>query len=318
MTDHHFQSINYSSPTPGPRLILLGAVHGNEVCGALALRRLQAALDQGQLRLQRGSLTLVPVCNPLAYDRGQRMGERNLNRNLYPTATPRDFEDHIANRLCPLLAQHDVLLDLHSFHTAGEAFCMLGPQDNSGALEPFAHAQAEELLARSLGVRRFVDGWLDTYARGVERRRQAGAAGREQDARYGVGTTEYMRSVGGYGLTLECGQHDDPAAPELAWRAVLNALACLGLIAQAAPPLLPAPAAEMLRLFDVIDKQHAGDSFARAWTSFDAIPAGHIIGQRYDGSVLRADCDARIVFPNPNALAGQEWFYLAREVQRFA
>lgn len=318
MTDHHFHSLNYSSATPGPRLILLGAVHGNEVCGAIALRRLQAALEQGHIRLLRGSLTLVPVSNPLAFARGQRCGDRNLNRNLYPTATPRDFEDHIANWLCPLLAQHDAVLDLHSFHTAGEAFCMLGPQDNAGVLEPFAHARAEERLARSLGVRRFVDGWLDTYARGVERRRHALQGGAfEQDARYGVGTTEYLRSVGGYGLTLECGQHDDAAAPELAWRAALNALACLGLIDAPPPALLPAAQAEMLRLFDVVDKLHADDRFVREWASFDVIPAGHVIGLRHNGSVLRAECDARIVFPNPGASAGQEWFYLAREVQRF-
>jgi hypothetical protein len=34
--------------------------------------------------------------------------------------------------------------------------------------------------------------------------------------RYGVGTTEYMRSAGGYALTLECGHHADPAAPDVA------------------------------------------------------------------------------------------------------
>jgi hypothetical protein len=31
-----------------------------------------------------------------------------------------------------------VLLDLHSFQSAGEAFAMIGPRDNAGTLEPFA------------------------------------------------------------------------------------------------------------------------------------------------------------------------------------
>ncbi|XLM20406.1 succinylglutamate desuccinylase/aspartoacylase family protein, partial [Chromobacterium piscinae] len=62
-----------------------------------------------------GRLTLVPVANPLAYRLGQRGGERNLNRNLAPNPSPQDYEDHVANWLCPLLAEHDVLLDLHSF-----------------------------------------------------------------------------------------------------------------------------------------------------------------------------------------------------------
>jgi hypothetical protein len=48
------------------------------------------------------------------------------------------------------------------------------------------------------------------------------------DPRYGIGTTEYMRSVGGWGVTLECGRHDDPAAPEVGYRAILNTLAHSG------------------------------------------------------------------------------------------
>jgi hypothetical protein len=48
--------------------------------------------------------------------------------------------------------------------------------------------------------------------------------------RYGMGTTEYMRSTGGYALTLECGQHLDPQAPEVAYTAIKNTLAFLKLI----------------------------------------------------------------------------------------
>ena len=127
----------YAGLAPGPRLIVLGAVHGNEVCGAQAIARLIDELDNGKLRIERGTLTLVPIVNPLAHALGRRQGDRNLNRNLRPVAQPQDFEDRIANVLCPLLAEHEVLLDLHSFHTAGEPFAMLGPEDNAGKIEPF-------------------------------------------------------------------------------------------------------------------------------------------------------------------------------------
>ena len=36
-----------------------------------------------------------------------------------------------------------------------------------------------------------------------------------------------MRSIGGSALTLECGQHEDPAAPDVAYRAIVNTLAHL-------------------------------------------------------------------------------------------
>jgi predicted deacylase len=118
------------------------------------------------VQLAAGSLTLVPVANPLAYANGRRIGDRNLNRKLTPTDRPVDHEDHVANWLCPLLAAHEVLLDLHSFQSPGIPFVLIGPKDNDGPLEPFRQAAREEALARRLGVARAVDGWLATYATG--------------------------------------------------------------------------------------------------------------------------------------------------------
>jgi uncharacterized protein len=50
----HFQSLHYASPRPGPRLIVTAAVHGNEVCGTHAVRRIAAELDSGRLCLTLG------------------------------------------------------------------------------------------------------------------------------------------------------------------------------------------------------------------------------------------------------------------------
>jgi succinylglutamate desuccinylase len=307
--------------TPGPRLLVLGAVHGNETCGTQAIERVLREFDAGARTLARGSVTFVPVTNPLAYRRGQRMGDRNLNRNLHPTRDPVDNEDRIANVLCPLLAEHDVLLDLHSFHSPGEPFAMIGPPDNSGALEPFAHARDEEALALRLGPRRIVEGWLETYAGGVKNRLQRTSANPDErahllntDPSYGVGTTEYMRSRGGYAITLECGQHADPQAPEVAYRAIRNTLAFLALVDE------PAPAArddvELLCLVEVTDRLHADDCFAREWSSYQPLRAGELIGRRADGTELRSPGDGFIVFPNSAALPGNEWFYFARRSAR--
>ncbi|MCY7305764.1 MAG: succinylglutamate desuccinylase/aspartoacylase family protein [Rhodoferax sp.] len=304
---------------PGPRLLVLGAVHGNETAGTRGIERVIAELEGGSLTLRRGSLTLVPVTNPLAYMKKQRMGDRNLNRNLYPNAAPQDYEDHIANVLCPLLAENEVLLDLHSFHTAGEPFAMIGPPNNDGVLEPFAHAEKEQALALRLGPRRIVEGWLDTYAAGVQKRlARTQPSERAQllstDPRYGVGTTETMRSQGGYGVTLECGQHEDPAAPPVAWRAIRNTLAHLNMVDAANPAANTG--IELLRLAEVVDRLHADDHFVQPWASYDRVAAGQAIARRHDGSVLSAPRDGHIVFPNPAALAGNEWFYFAQASQR--
>ena len=293
-------------------------MHGNETCGTRAIERLIRRDRRRHVRLVAGRLTLVPVANPLAYAEHRRAGERNLNRKLAPTTTPREYEDHVANWLCPLLEQHEVLLDLHSFLSPGVPFVFLGPPDNDGALEPFAQAGREEALALRLGVGRAVDGWLDTYAAGVARRRELAAsfpdATLDLDPRYGIGTTEYMRAAGGCALTLECGQHDDAAAPEVAYRAIVNALAHLRLIDAPDPPA--APRMEALRLCQVVDKLDAADTFARAWKSFDALQAGEQIGTRHDGTALVAPFAGYIVFPNAVAAPGHEWFYLAQASAR--
>ncbi|MBL0143446.1 MAG: succinylglutamate desuccinylase/aspartoacylase family protein [Betaproteobacteria bacterium] len=311
-----FKSVTYSGLGAGPRLIVTGAVHGNETCGTRAIGRVIDDLEAGRLWIAAGTVTFVPVTNPLAYAKGERSGDRNLNRNLSPTASPVDFEDHVANWLCPLLARHDVLLDLHSTRALNPAFAMLGPFDNAGPLQPFRHAAMERGLARRLGARRFVDGWLETYAKGVERRlkRLGQAATRAEalntDPKYGIGTTEYMRSVGGCAITLECGQHDDSSAPEVGYRAILNALAHLGLVKST--PIAPVQDHEYLSLVDVIDRAHEGDAFSREWSSFNRLAKGDLIGTRHDGTKVLAPEDGYIVFPDHRALAGNEWFYLAK------
>ena len=307
-----FSSFNYTGLAPGPRLIVTGAVHGNETCGTQGIRRIMAELDSGALLITGGSVTFVPIVNPLAYQKQQRSGDRNLNRNLFPNPDPQDFEDRIANWLCPLLGQHDVLLDLHSFNAPSEPFVMVGPQNNQGSLQPFVHAEKERALARRLGVRRFVDGWLATYGEGVQRRSRGDAAALETNLRYGVGTTEFMRSTGGYAVTLECGQHADPAAPDVAYRAIVNALAHLGLTDAPDPAPIALEAMEALSMVVVHDKLAAGDRFTRTWSSFDPVAEGEQIGVRADGTPVVAEFSGRILFPDVNAQPNHEWYYLTR------
>ena len=317
-TGLHFKSVCFAGLKTGPRLIITGAVHGNETCGTQAIQRVIGDIEHHRLNIVAGSVTFVPITNPLAYAKRERAGDRNLNRNLYPVAAPADFEDHVANWLCPLLAKHDVLLDLHSTRAQNPAFAMLGPENNAGSLQPFRHFEKERALAKRLGVHRFVDGWLNTYAKGVERRvRDTVPSGNRANAlntdpRYGVGTTEYMRSTGGYAITLECGAHDDPASPEVGYRAILNTLAFLGVTAS--PPPQPVEKYEALRMVDVHDKNNVGDAFSRAWASFDRLCEGDLIGTRHDGTRLLAEDEGCILFPDAKAEPGNEWFYLTKTV----
>jgi predicted deacylase len=305
---HSLRVYRQEGLAPGPRLLVLGAVHGNETCGTRAIERVLGGFERGARDLLRGSVTFVPITNPLAYRRGTRSGDRNLNRNLRPKEITADFEDRVGNVLCRLLAEHDVLLDLHSFMAPAAPFVMVGSTDPQSI---------EWRFAQRLGPQRFVTGWMEVYEAGVARRRRAGQQLDDPgllDAGYGVGTTEYMRSCGGYGVTLECGQHDDPEAVEVAARAIDNALDFLGLIEQPGRTAAAAATApEVLRLTEVVDREHAADSFVSEWSSFSPVAPGELVARRHDGSEIRAASPGCIMFPSRLATPGHEWFYFARD-----
>jgi predicted deacylase len=314
---HSLRVHQFHGLRPGPRLLVLGAVHGNEVAGPLGIQRVLAELDRGALRITRGCATFVPVTNPLAHELGRRMGDRNLNRNLRPTAVPQDFEDRIANVLCPLLDAHDVLLDLHSFQGQGEAFVMIGPATTAATSSPLPMPPTSSAGAppgRAPCGRRL--------AVGVRSRR--GTAPRACPAPGHRCSTPTPATAwappstcaarGGWGMTLECGQHADPQAPEVAYTAIRQTLALLGL-ADAAPQAARTDH-EVLSLVEVTDRLHVDDRFVREWASFDAVRAGEPIAVRHDGHIVAAPADGRIVFPNAKAEPGNEWFYFAQPSQR--
>ena len=73
---------------------------------------------------------------------------------------------------------------------------------------------------------------------------------------------------------------------------------------------------ECLTLVAVVDRFSTEDHFVKTWTSFDPLVAGEVVAVRADGTEVRAQQAGYIVFPDPSALPGHEWFYLAQTSQR--
>lgn len=294
------ESVTFAGLSEGPNLLVLGAVHGNETCGPNAIRRAIEDCRSGALRILRGTVTFVPVANPKAYSRGTREGDRNLNRDLHDKPVPRDYEDRIGNRLCAMLRAHDALLDIHSFRGEGAPFVFFGPENNSGALEPFRFAATEGAFAASLGTSTVIYGWLKNYARLIAARARLGLP--PQSPTEGHGTTEYMRFCGGYGATIECGAHDDPASAEVGYTAIRNALAEVGLTDAERP--VPS-ARSVIHIVDVIICEQVGDHLEGNWKTGDAVSAGQVIARRADGETVTAPQDGFLIFPHANAVQGE-------------
>lgn len=299
------ESIAFHGLKAGPKLIVLGAVHGNETCGPEAIARAVADCRAGRLNILRGEVTFVPVANPKAYRQNTREGDRNLNRDLREKPQPDDNEDRIGNRLCALLRRHEVLLDIHSFKGEGEPFVFFGPENNTGELEPFRHAAAEAAFAGCLGVGTLIHGWLDIYLRLIAARERLALP--RLAVTEGFGTTEYMRFVGGYGVTLECGRHDDPASADIGHAAIRNALVHLGMVD--AEPLAPARP-EVIHMTDLVICEREGDRLEGSWKTGDAVAAGELVARRADGTPVTATRDGFTIFPNATAKPGEGICYL--------
>ncbi|TWT09603.1 succinylglutamate desuccinylase/aspartoacylase family protein [Reyranella sp. CPCC 100927] len=304
--------VRFAGLEPGPKLLVLGAVHGNETCGTEAIRTTIADCRDGRLAVQRGHVTFVPIANRKAYDQGTREGDRNLNRDLHEYIPPQCYEDRVANVLCPLLREHDVLLDIHSFSGTGEPFVFVGPSNNAGPIEPFRWAAEEGAFAACLGPSLLMHGFLAAHVRAQQGLAQRGLPGTSWAK--GVGTTEYMRQSGGYGVTIECGQHRDSQAPHVARRAIDNAMAHLGLID------VPAPARSARRAIEVIDAVYAlaaDDRLERPFVSGDAVKHGDIIARRADGEILTAARDGFVIFPQAKPKPLVEFYYFGIASARF-
>jgi predicted deacylase len=265
------------SQNPGPHLIVFGALHGEEPCGKLALERF---LSEGH-RLQSGTVTLIPICNPQAFEKNVLFVDANLNRIFKKYDAPQAYEEHLANELTSLCDQADCLLDLHSSTGDGGPYLFIDhdtPENKN--------------LAKATGLDRWVVGWTELYA----------SLGSIES----YDTTGYMHANGKAGILIECGQHADPDAPQIAYQCLRRVLHALGLLAF--DSFKPHSANSVARISHVILREKQG-RFTQEWVNFDPVRKGQPVIAYDDGSFATAPFDGFILLPRKNAKPNEEWIY---------
>ena len=129
----------FDGPEPGPNVVIVALVHGNEICGAVALSRL---LQSGPAPL-RGTLT-AGFANLDAFDRSDpaqppasRYVDEDMNR-LWDAELldgPRQSSELArARAMRPVIDGADALLDLHSMLWPSEPLLLCGPTARGRAL----------------------------------------------------------------------------------------------------------------------------------------------------------------------------------------
>lgn len=274
------ETATFTGTEPGPRVLMLGGIHGNEPCGVVALNHIRAAIESGIILLARGTLVLAPCCNPKAAEQNTRFHDENLNRCINNIPMPVTYEQKLAQQITKLIDNCDILIDFHSTTAPTSPFCFLD-QDT----------QAGRALAAGIGIEKVLLGWPDLYA------------GQEEYT-----TQSYAERQGKLALTIECGQHQEEEAITRAERYAMNALSHLKL-ANIVAELLPSQPT-YLKMTRVIFKDH-GLSLTEQYPNFYEPRANDIIASNTNEHNILAKEGDVIVMPNSNAKEGEELFYLA-------
>lgn len=254
----------FESASAGPHAVISALTHGNEICGAHAL----AFLIEENIRPLRGRLTLA-FANVAAHAAGQpgrpepvRYLDEDFNRLWSESILqgPRQSRELArARALKTVIDNADYLLDLHSMQGPGPALALTGVTEKG------------ERLAVAMGYPEYLIA-------------DAGHAAGPRMRDYGdFSLAESAKTA----LLIECGQHAEPMAKNVAIESALRFLAALGMIApETLRRLSRHGAPEHQRRIAVTDAVTVRDEsfiFAARYRCLDVVPkAGTVIAE--DGS----------------------------------
>ncbi|MBF0497056.1 MAG: hypothetical protein HQK58_10860 [Deltaproteobacteria bacterium] len=105
-TDHELHVYRIRGDKPGPTLMLIGGIQGNEPGGHLS------ADSYADMSLKRGQLIVVPRANFYSIIKNDRGTSGDMNRK-FNSATATGMDDQIVDILKKLMAESDYLLNLH-------------------------------------------------------------------------------------------------------------------------------------------------------------------------------------------------------------
>ena len=284
----------FDSGRPGPHVMVNALTHGNEVCGAHALR----FLFENEVRPTRGRLTLS-FANVEAYNRfdpgapfDTRFVDEDFNR-VWDAGVLDGDADSVelarAREMRPIVDTVDLLLDLHSTALPNEPMLLAGTRDKA--------------LARAVGypAQVVVD---------------AGHAAGRRLRDYAAFDDPASRKAA---LLVECGQHFEAAAAEVAIETALRFLRHAEVVDPVAKALRPrARAAPQIvtRITEAITIGNDDFAFDREFKGFEVVAeAGTLIARDGDAEVRTPYDDCVIVMPARDIKAGLTAVRLGRIVK---
>jgi len=291
---------------PGPTLVCIAGLHGNEPAGVHGLRRALALLEP-RAHAMRGDLVAL-AGNRSALALGRRFVDRDLNR-----AWTDERLDHLrAQRRPPEVVEDREQVELLDAIEAAVAEArgpvfVLDLHTTSGLGGPFTSfgdTLANRDLASPIPVPMILglDELLDTSL------------------------TAFLGRHGLVAVAFESGQHQEPRAVDRAEAGILVTVATVGLLPGALLPetaearkLLSRDTAHLPRAVEMVYRHPIGpeDGFVMdpGFRNFQPVRRGQDVATDVRGRV-RVDRDARILMPLYQKL-GEDGFFLVREFSGF-
>lgn len=280
----------------GPHVVITALMHGNEFAGAVVLDRI---LRAGFVPL-RGRLTLGFI-NLAAFSRFDprnptlsRFVDEDLNRVWDPAVLGgprRSCELDRARVVLPVIAEADVVLDLHSMLWPSDPLVLCGP------------SRRGRELALAMGV--------------------PGLVVADKGHASGPRLIDYPRfsapDAAGRAVLVEAGQHWDPDSVTVAHAAVAALLRHVGMadedvcLPPRLPPRLPRPAPRLAEVTDVVVAGSAAFAFAEPYRGGSVIArAGTVIATDEGAEIRTPHDDCLLVMPSLRPSRGHTAVRLAR------
>lgn len=276
---------SFDSGRPGRHVMVSALIHGNELCGAWALKGLlEAGVQpaQGRLTLVFANLTAFDRFDPAHHD-ASRFVDEDLNRqwSLDRMADARTRERARAAELRPFVEQADWLLDIHSMHERAAPLLLTGMQPRNQA------------LARAMGNPEHIV--IDAGHKDGVRMRDFGRFGQADEQ------APDTRS-----LLVECGFHGDVSSRTVAHDMCARFLVASEALTQAAvdaalPGWTQIPAARQwaLEVTGPVVARSSAFRFTEAFQGLEVIPhAGTVIGDNDGEPVVTPYDDCVLVMPS--------------------
>lgn len=276
------KSHTYTWVKPWPHLLITGAIHGDEPCGTIAIQKFIGQIEQWSVYIASWTVTLIPICNPKAYKQNTRYIEKNLNRIFTKHKNPDSYEQALANELTSYVDRCDVILDIHSAHTAGPP----------NVFQDYI-SKENESLAKSTGIELIIQWRPEIYTtQGKSEIRDS---------------IWYAHNLWKQWVLIECWQHTDSKAPDVAYVALRNIMNHLNICThQNTPKTLSCKTIYMTKIVYKRKKW----SFSRDRYHGEYIHAWQKIAACIDWESIFAPCNGYILLPNPKAKTWEERFYI--------